>query len=162
MTEEKNETLKKKHLEFAKSTNNRVWDLLEKDERSPSDDEEMLLTAYTSLYHWMNAGTAVNTQRGYWMLSRVYQVLNQGEKALKWARKCQEITENSPADMNDFDLAFAREALARAFAQLGDLEKAQNQYNLALELGKKIEDQEDREIFMRDFKGGNWYHYSPR
>ncbi|HDD61511.1 MAG TPA: hypothetical protein ENF22_03145 [Chloroflexi bacterium] len=161
MGDKKIDSLKEKHMQFAKSTNNRVWDLLEKAGRSDADDQEMLLTAYASLYHWMNAGTAVNTQRGFWMLSRVYQVLNQGEAALEWAIKCQEITENNLAEMIDFDLAFAREALARAYAMLNNLEKANENYSLAADLGKKIEDPEDQQIFLKNFDSGDWYHFSP-
>lgn len=161
MSEDKKNPLKEEHLQFAKSTNNKVWSLLEKSVRSPAEDQEMLLTAYASLYHWMNAGTAVNTQRGYWMLSRVYQVLNQGETALEWALKCQEITENNLAEMEDFDLAFAREGLARAYALAGDLDRAKEQYDLAAELGTEIEDPEDQEVFMKDFKGGDWHQFSP-
>ena len=156
MYEKSKETLKGKHLEFAKSTNNRVWELLKKNERSPADDQEMLLAAYASLYHWMNAGTAVNHQRGYWLLSRVYRVLSQGEPALEWALKCQEITEKHLAEMNDFDLAFAREGLARAYAFSGDHERAKEQYDLAAGLGNKIMDPEDRQIFMKDFREGDW------
>ena len=161
MSENKKDSLKEEHLQFAKSTNNRVWDLLEKAGRSSAENQEMLLAAYASLYHWMNAGTAVNTQRGYWMLSRVYQVLNQAETALEWALKCRAITENNPAVMEDFDLAFAQEALARAYVLAGDLDRAKEHYDLAADLGKKIEDAEDREIFMNDFQGGNWYRFSP-
>jgi len=160
MSEEKEGILKENHLQFAKSTNNRVWDLLEKNGRSPAEDQEMLLTAFASLYHWMKAGTAVNTQRGYWMLSRVHQALNLGEAALEWALKCQEITENKISEMKDFDLAFAREGLARAYALSGDLDKAQEHYDLAAELGKKIANSEDRQVFLNDFESGNWYQLS--
>lgn len=156
MGKEKLDHLKEEHLQFAKSTNNRVWDLLEKAARTPAEDQEMLLAAYASLYHWMCAGSAVNFQRGCWMLSRVYRVQNQGEAALEWALKCQEITENNPAEMKDFDLAYAQEALTRAYALTGDTEQAKKHFDRAAELGKNIKDPEDREFFMKDFKGGNW------
>ncbi len=105
ISEDNKDSLKEEHLQFAKSTNNRVWDLLEKAGRSFAEDQEMLLAAYASIYHWMNAGTEVNSQRGYWMLSRVYQVLDQAETALEWACKCLTVTEDNPSDMEDFDLA---------------------------------------------------------
>ena len=161
MSDEKKDSLKEKHLQFAKSTNNRVWDLLEKADRSLADDQEMLLTVYASLYHWMNAGTAVNSQRGFWMLSRVYQVLNRGEDAMEWALRCQEITDNKPGEMKDFDLAFAQEGLARAYAMTGSLDRAKHHYNQAVVLGQKIKDPEDKKVFVNDLSSGDWFQFTP-
>ncbi len=155
------DSLQEAHLKFAKSTNNRVWELLEKTGRTPSEDQEMLLAAQASLYHWLNAGTAVHAQRGCWILSRVYITLNRAEPALEWALKCQEITENSLSEMEDFDLAYAQESIARAYAQAGDQEQAEKHYALAAKLGKNIADPEDQQIFMNDLKGGDWYDLFP-
>ncbi len=157
MNKEKRITLPEAQEQFAKSIYNRIWGLLEKKDRTPSGDEDLLLSAYASLYHWKIIGTVINLQRGYWMLSRVYQTLNQVEQALEWALKCQEITEENSAEMEDFDLAFAREGLARAFALAGDLDQARENYDLAAELGKIIKDPEDQQVFMKDFNSGNWY-----
>ena len=161
MSEEKNESLKEKHLQFAKSTNNRVWELLEKNRRSPAEDQEMILSAFASLYHWMNAGTAVNTQRAYWMLSSVYQVLNKSEDALDWALKCQVITERYTHKIEDFDLAFAQEGLARAYALSGDHKRAKRHYDQAVSFGELIQDPEDKLTFENDLQDGNWFKLSP-
>ena len=64
--------------------------------------------------------------------------------------------------MEDFDLAFTWEGLARAFALAGDLDQAREYYDLAVDPGKKIGDAEDRKIFMNDFQGGNWHKFSPK
>ncbi|MCJ7733238.1 MAG: hypothetical protein MUP11_01710 [Anaerolineales bacterium] len=92
---------------LAKQTNNQVWDLLDKENRSGQEEEEMLLAANASLYLWKQVGTAVHAQRGSWLLSRVHTPPRQSIDALKWAQKCQEITDNNPDEMEDFDLAFA-------------------------------------------------------
>ncbi len=135
MIEEKRITLLEAQEEFAKSIYNSIWELLEKKDRTPSDDEDLLLSAYASLYHWKMIGTVINLQRGYWMLSRVYQTLNQEGHALEWALKCQEITEENSAEMEDFDLAFA---LA------GNLNQARENYDLAAEPGKIIKNSDDQ------------------
>jgi len=150
------------HLHFAKKTNQRVWDLLERSERSRAEDEEMLLAAYASVYHWKIAGTAVHCQRGYWMISRVYLTLDREDGALEWAAKCQEITDNNYAEMEDFDLAFAKEGLARAYALAGDLIEAKKHYDLSVELGEKIKDPEDKLIFLNDLQDGNWFGFVPK
>lgn len=150
-------TLREAQESFAKTTYNGIWALLEKKDRTPSEDEDLILMAYSSLYHWKQIGTEVNLQRGYWMISRVYQVLGDSQQALDWAHRCQQITDKYPGKMEDFDLAYAREGLARAYALAGDLEKAKKEYDLAAELGESIEDPEDRQIFINDFESGNWY-----
>ena len=157
MTEEKLLSLKKAQIEFAKITNNQVWGLLDKANRTPAEDEEMLLTAYASLYHWSKAGTAVNIQRGYWMLGKVYISLGKSKPALEASIRCKDLSDNNPDEMNDFDLAFAQELLARAYALSGDLKEAEKQYKLAVDLGEKIQDPEDQKIFLGDLHGGDWF-----
>jgi len=63
--------------------------------------------------------------------------------------------------MEDFDFAFAQECLSRASALADDLDRAKEHYDLAVDLGKKIEDAEDQKIFMNDFQDWNWHQFSP-
>ena len=160
MNDKKEMTQIEAQLKFAKSSFNGIWELLDKTKRTPDDDENMLLGAFASLYHWKQVGSAVNLQRGYWMISRVYQVLGSADQALQWAIKCQAVTEDNPSDMEDYDFAFAQECLARAYALADDLDRAKEHFDLAVDLGKKIEDPEDRELFTNDLQGGNWYQFS--
>ena len=157
MSEEKKYTKIEAHREFAKKTNHRVWELLEKKDRSPEEDEDMLQAAMTSLYHWKQVGTAVNDQRGRWILSHVYVALDKPQDAIKQAEKCQQITQSYPEEMEDFDLAFAQEGLARAYAISGDLERAKKHHQLASDLGEVIKDPDDKEVFLGDFQGGEWF-----
>ena len=117
----------------------------------------MLLAAHTSLYHWLQIGTAVNAQRGHWLLLRVYILLGLSQNAVEHALRCQEITENKPEEMQDYDLAFAQETLARAYALVGDKVKAQEYLELAEKLGQAIQDKEDKDIFTGDLNSGDWY-----
>ena len=158
MGEDKKYTLDEAQLVFAKSSFNSIWPLLDKPDRTLDEDRDMLLAAFTSLYHWRVVGTAVQEQRGSWMIARVNQVLGRAEDALEWALRCYEITEANPAEMKDFDLAYAEEGLARAYALSGDDDKAQKHKQKAVELGDKIKDPEDKEIYLGDLQGGNWYN----
>ncbi len=157
MSEDKQYTLTEAHQEFAKRANHRVWVLLEQSTRTAEEEEELILTASASLYHWLQAGGAVQSQRGHWLLSRVYVVLGRVQDALELALKCQSITESHPDEMADFDLAYAREALARAYALAGDLKQADEHLKAAEKLGQAIMDTEDREIFLGDLNSGDWY-----
>ena len=69
------EAVRKTHRGFAVSLFNRVWELLEKPDRSANDDIEMLNAAHASLYHWLQIGEAKNFSIGEWQLSRVYATL---------------------------------------------------------------------------------------
>lgn len=157
MGEDPKMTQDEAQLKFAKKINGRVWELLEKTERSPSEDEEMVHAAHASLYHWLYAGSAVHHQRGAWMIARVQTVLGNAPEALRNARRCLELTEQHGDEMKDFDLAFAYEGLARAYALAGNRKEAENYLQLARQAGDKIADEEDRKIFFDDFEGGDWF-----
>src|SRR5262245_61710992 len=97
------------HKRFAADCFNKIWPLLEKKERTGDDNELMIHLAHTSLFHWLQVGTALNEQRGEWMLSRVYTVLEDKAKSLHHAERCLSLTEKH--DFKDFDLAFAYESM---------------------------------------------------
>lgn len=122
---------------------NEVWRLMETRE----DDERMLHAAHASAYHWSEAPECEpkNRARSEWQLSRVYTVLGRGEPALHHARRCLEICEEHPENIEDWDLPFAYEALARAHRVAGMNEEAAGYKQKAQELGEEISDPEDRE-----------------
>ena len=120
MEEIKTYTLDEAHKYFAQSTNGRVWELLQKSNRLPFEDEEMLHAAHACTYHWQFVGTAAHQQRGEWLISHVHVVLGHGNEALRHAQRCFELTEANRHLMQDFDIAYAFEGIARAQAMLGE------------------------------------------
>jgi DNA-binding transcriptional MerR regulator len=129
---------------------NKTWALMEKEDRTPEETDEMLHCAHASSYHWLQVGTQANRARSEWQCSRVYTVLGRAEPALYHARRCLEICEASPEALEDWDLPFAYEALARAHAAAGDAAESERCLARARELGAKIEDREDRELLEAD------------
>ena len=127
---------------------NRVWSLLEKQDRDQADDDTMLHAAHASRFHWGEVGEPVNFARGEWQVSRVYAVLGRAEPALFHARRCLEICQAH--QIGDFDLAFAYEALARASAVANLPDDAARYAELARQAGEQIAEQDDREIFFAD------------
>ncbi len=156
MTEEKTYTLTQAQLYFATTFNGRTWELLDKKDRTQDEDRMMVEYAYASMTHWRAAGTAVRHKRGEWMISRVHAVLGEGKPALEHARRCLEITEGNQEEMEDFDYAYAYEAVARAFAVNGDRIEAKKFIDRAQTAGEAIKGKEDRETFFSEFNGGNW------
>jgi tetratricopeptide (TPR) repeat protein len=122
---------------------NEVWRLMETRE----DDERMLHAGHASAYHWKAAPECEpkNRARSEWQLSRVYAVLGRPEPALHHAQRCLEICEADPENMEDWDLPFAYEALARAHVVAGDATEARRFEERARKLGAELADTEDRE-----------------
>lgn len=156
MTEEKTYTISQAHYQFAVDFNNQTWELLEKKERTRIEDVLMLDFAHASLAHWRAVGGPVRHQRGEWLISRVHAVLGEGEAALKHAHLCFQLLEDNKGDMNDFDSAFAYEAIARAYAVSGDKKESLKFIEKAKMAGDAIDNKEDRDIFFAEFNGGEW------
>jgi hypothetical protein len=131
---------------------NAAWRLLEKPERTADEDDEMLHAAHASRYHWIRAGTRVNAARGEWQCSRVYAVLGRREPALHHARRCLELCESVVDDLDEFDLPFAYEALARAYAVAGDEAEARHWVARARAAGEAISDEDDRAVLEADLE----------
>jgi hypothetical protein len=107
----------------------------------------MIHAAHASRHHWDGIGTAANLARGEWQVSRVYASLRRGEPALYHAGRCLAYVETG-AGIEDWDLPFAHEALARAHAVSGDRKAAARQAALAREAGASIADDDDREHLL--------------
>lgn len=131
---------------------NRTWTLLEKPDRSPADDDEMLHCTHASAYHWLHAArsTEANRARSEWQCSRVHAVLGQAEGAIHHAGRCLAIVQASPDAMAEFDLPGAYEALARAHAVAGDPAEAARWLELGRAEAARIEDEDDRAIIEAD------------
>ncbi len=145
---------------LAKDCFNKTWDLLEKKDRTPEEDNEMIHTVHASRYHWgvlvaNEKGTALNLQRGEWQMARVYTVLEREEPALYHANLCLKLTNDN--NIGDFDFAFAHEAVARASALAGNKKDYETHLKIAKEAGEKIKDEGDREYFFDDLNAGKWY-----
>ena len=104
------------HEYFSKTCFNSVWDLIDKDSRSPREDEEMIHMAHASVYHWSQRTdcTDQNLSIGYWQLSRVYALINEADNAIKYGRSCLDYSQKE--GVAEVFLGYAYEALARAFA----------------------------------------------
>ena len=127
---------------------NDTWRLLE----SREDDDELLHQAHASAYHWLKAPECEprNRARSEWLCSRVYSVLGRAEPAMHHAQRCLVICEANQENVEDWDLAFAFEALARAHRVAGNEDEARRYEQLGREQAEVIADPEDRESLLRD------------
>ena len=138
------------HRQLGVDLFNHTWTLLEQEQRTADEDDAMLNAAHASRWHWSRASEEAKHQaRGEWQLARVYAVLGRGEPAVHHARRCLDWC--GRGDVEDWDLAFAHEALARAHRVAGNPEEAERHKRLARELGDAIADPDDRAQFDADF-----------
>lgn len=148
-------TEREAHKYFGVSFNNLVWTLLGKKERTDEDTKTMVHAAHASHYHWTFVGGPEHRARGEWLVSRVYSVLHCPESAIHHALASLDLcTDNA---IGGFDIAYAYEACARAYASSGDLTQCRDYYAKALDAGSKIEDREERELFESDLKTEPWF-----
>jgi tetratricopeptide (TPR) repeat protein len=131
------------HRFFAKQYHGKTWELLDKKDRTPEENECLADYAHTSL-------------RGVWLLSRVYAELGDAELALAYARRTLELTEEHLNELEIFDQAFAFECMARAHALAGNVVEAQLYLKSAEQTGESIPGKEDRDVFFSELKSGEW------
>jgi uncharacterized protein YndB with AHSA1/START domain len=135
------------HREWGRRSNQRVWELLGDGKPAAETIDELIHAVHASQWHWSHGGGALEAARGEWMLSHVYAVVGNALAALRHAQRCLEITKAEGYE--DFDRAYAYEALARAYALTGDPAAAEWRER-AVEAGKLIANDEDRRIFDGD------------
>lgn len=138
------------HEYFSSTCFNAIWDILQKPDRTAQEDEQLLQLAFTSLWHW--------TQRedyhprhlsiGYWMISRVYAVLEQGQNALCYAQKCLDASRHEEIAL--YFKGYAYEALTRAHYLLGDREEMQTNLHKANKVAEALQDEEERKLLLDD------------
>lgn len=147
----------KAHRWFGIDLNNSTMDALDAGLITPESCEPYIHAVHASCYHWMQVGTVANHARGEFAVASVYAAAGLGEAALRHARRCLELIEGNPDEVEDWDKAFAYDSLARSYAAGGDTAAARETRKQAQAAGEAIADDEDREVFLNWFKGGNWH-----
>ena len=143
-------TLEESHKKFGVDLYNKTWEFIDKEKRSQAEIDIMIHAAHASRYHWGEFGEPVNFARGEWQISRVYSILKMSESALFHAKRCLDICKEN--EIGDFDLAFAYEALARAYSIINEDEEFKKYYHLAEEAGDKIKLMQDKDYFFSELK----------
>ena len=132
------------HRKIAKQCFNKTWDYLEKKNRTPDDDRQMLILAHTSRYHWGLVGNARNLAVGEWQISRVYADLKQAEPSLLFAKSSLDLTiKNNLSEI----MPSAYEGMARAYAVAQQPQLARDYIVKARKELESIEGKEDKKIY---------------
>lgn len=132
------------HRHFAVTRFNGTWELIERTDRTPDDDLEMLLSAMTSRWHWEHVGGDEQRRTGDWQVAHVAALAGLGDLAWRFARRALASTERQQLD--GWALASAHEGMARACAALGDAEGRARHMAAAQEALDREDDAADRDV----------------
>lgn len=132
------------HRKTPKQCFNKTWDYLEKENRTPDDDRQMLILSHASRYHWGMIGDAESLAVGEWQISRVYADLKQAEFSLLFAKSSLELViKNNLTQL----LPSAYEGIARAYAIARQPQLVRDYIVKARKELDSIRDEEDKKIY---------------
>jgi hypothetical protein len=136
------------HRYFSADCFNRAWTLIDKANRTPADNEQMLLLSLASLWHWTQRDdcSEQNLSIGYWQVARVYALLGDAANARKYAEACLAHSHRQPP----FFLAYAHEAIARAAFLRGDLDRMAKHVAEGRRLALQVTEVEERSALEKD------------
>ena len=136
------------HSFFSVYCFNTAWSLMEKTNRTPEEDDQMVLLSQTSIWHWMQRDDCQNANLsvGYRQASRIYSILGRADEARRYARlSLRQSDQETP-----FLRAYANEALARAEKVAGNGGLAAKYHADALRLAESVEEIDDRKLLFDD------------
>ena len=136
------------HRTLAPRAFNHTWELLDSDELSREDEEDMLASTFAQRHHWYRVGNPRQRAIADWQVSRVAAVLGYVDLARRFGERSLEIA--IEYDLDPFVAGFAHEAIARAAASVDDVETYTEHVGLARAALADIEDDEDREVLAAD------------
>ncbi len=138
------------HRWFSVDCFNRAWEYINKKDRTPEEDEEMIRLSLASTWHWTQRPdcTDINRSISLWQNSRVYALVGQVENARRYGQMCLDVSQN--ADMPPFYLGYAYEALARAESLADDHQQVKALVIEARRLAGQVAEEEDRNLLLAD------------
>ena len=138
------------HRHFSVVCFNRTWELIDKKDRTPAEDQEMIQSSLASLWHWTQREecTPTNLSIGYWQVSRAYISLGQVENARRYAGLCLEI--NRQGNVSAFYRGYAYEALARVEAATGNRARMEEYLAEAQRAAAAVPDPQERDQLLDD------------
>lgn len=136
------------HRTFAPRAFNHTWTLLDEAELTREQEEEMLASAFAQRHHWYKVGEPRNWAVADWQVSRVAAVLGYADLSRRFGARSLELAQEH--DLGPFVTGFAHEAIARAAADVDDVETFTEHLELAKAALPEIEDTEERETLEAD------------
>lgn len=144
--------MNKAHKYFSADCFNKAWDLIDKPDRTPEEDEQMLLLSMASAWHWTQREDCqpTNLSVAYWQISRIYALLRQADNARRYGQMCLDVSRGK--DIQPFYLGYAYEALARAEMVAGEQAEMQSYLEKAKQAAARVIDAESKAMLLADLE----------
>lgn len=136
------------HRTFAPRAFNHAWSILDLDEPTRAEEEDMLASTFAQRYHWYAVGNPRQRAIADWQVSRVAVVLGMADLAKRFGELS--LAECRANDLDAFVTGFAHEAIARAAAEVDDIETFTDHLEAARQMLAEIEDPEERDTLEAD------------
>jgi hypothetical protein len=152
MTEESGFDIAAGHKYFSADCFNKAWALIDKPDRTPEEDEQMLRLCLASHWHWTQREDYSDTSKStaYWQTSRACALLGMADDARRYGRLCLEASTRK--GILPLYLGYAYEALARAEAVAGDGAKMEEYLAKAREVAGTMPDPEAKKMLLDDLE----------
>jgi hypothetical protein len=142
------EDVERWHRTFAPRAFNYTWSLLDLDDLTREQEEDMISSTLAQRFHWYQVGDARAKAIADWQVSRVMAVLGYADLARRFGERSLAICKDN--DLDPFVVGFAHEAIARAAAEVDDLATFEEHVAAAKEQLGLVEDEDDRKVLADD------------
>ena len=140
------------HKYYSVHCYNKAWDLIDKEQRTPEEDEQMVRLTLASHYHWTQRPDYSSTKAsiGYWQTSRIYAILDQAESAIHYGKLCLQASQQE--GVPPFYRGYAYEALARAAAVVGNHQDMALYLEKARAAANEVQEEDERKMILGDLE----------
>ena len=138
------------HKYFSAACFNKAWDLIDKADRTPEENEEMIRLSIASTWHWTQREDCAptNLSVAYWQTSRIYALLGQADNAQRYGQLALGVLQGD--DVPPFYRGYAYEALARAESVAGNKAKMEAFLVEARRAAAAVTDAEGKQMLLAD------------
>ena len=138
------------HRYFSVTCFNQAWDLIDKAERTPEEEEQMIRLSLASHWHWTQREDFAKTNESvaHWQTSRIYALLGQAENARRYGKLS--LAAASADGVTPFYVGYAYDALARAEAIAGNQSEIEEYLAKARKAAAQISNAEERKMLEGD------------
>ena len=131
---------------IAARANNKAWELSERLNRTPAEDQEMLHAAHAAMHLWSIVGNESNHAHAELLLAYVYALLGDAIHAARYFQGPDAFFVGGQCEA--WEVALCRSIAANVAACAGDVHSHLALYNDAASLTAALPSAEDREILL--------------
>ncbi|MBD3649616.1 MAG: hypothetical protein HUJ31_19660 [Pseudomonadales bacterium] len=136
------------HHQVSVSAHNQAMDILYSDEPTHEEVESLIELTHVAYWHWRHREDRQpqNISVALWAISRAYSANGMGAIALRYALESLATIEKE--DLLPSFYGYCNEALSRAYALTGDMERARHHLNLAYEIAEAVPNEQAKKYLL--------------